>query len=236
MDDHSNEEEGATTAGPGQWPDQKAADAKGSAALRSWPEQAYVAGQDTSPTPTYLPAMPLPGGYRLGRGARSGIVVALIMSGLALLISVLILAQAVRVRNAAAAGLDDVIVQLDAVCGASAQPLVFPISQTIHFESDIALPENLIIPFKGNIPINTAIQVRIPGLLSAPLLKIPINTTVPVDTRVSMPAGISIPVALDVPFSQNIPLDLCAGDSPIKAILERTIRNIGMARASLNFP
>jgi len=217
-------------------PDQAATALTGSAAPQPWPEQAYVVGQDTSPTPFYLPAMPPPGRDRLGRAARIGIAAALFMSCLALLISALTLAEAWRVRNAAAAGLDDVIAQLDTVCGASAQPVVFPISQTIHFESDIVLPNNLMIPFKGNIPINTTIQVNVPGLPGVPLLKIPINTTVPVDTRVPIPGNISIPVALDVPINQRIPVDLCAGESPTRAILERTIRNIRTARASLNFP
>ena len=235
MDDDATQAQGPAPAGPGERPDQEAADAVGSTALRPWPEQAYVVGQDTSPTPLYLPAVPPPGGDRLGRAARSGIAAALIMSCLALLISALTMAQAWRVRNAAAAGLDDVIAQLDAVCGASAQPVVFPISQTIHFESDIVLPDNLMIPFKGNVPINTAIQVNVPGLPGVPLLRIPINTTVPVDTRVPIPGNISIPVALDVPINQRIPVDLCAGESPTKAILERTIRNIRTARASLNF-
>jgi hypothetical protein len=236
MDDDSTQAQGAAPAGLGELPDQEAVDAEGSATPRPWSEQAYVVGQDTSPTPTYLPAMPPPGCDRLGRAARLGIAAALIMSCLALLISALILVEAWRVRNAAAAGLDDVIAQLDTVCGASAQPMVFPISQTIHFESEIALPNNLMIPFKGNIPINTALQVNVPGLPGTPLLKIPINTTVRVDTRVPIPEGISIPVALDVPIDQRIPVDLCAGESPTKALLERTIRNIRTARASLNFP
>jgi hypothetical protein len=200
------------------------------------PGQMRVPGWDTIATPHYLPALPPPVRNRLGRGARAGIAAALVMSSVALLISALMLAGAWRVRNATVAGLDDVIAQLDAVCGASAQPIIIPISQTIHFKSDIALPGNLVIPFKGNIPINTIVRISVAGLPGSPMLEVPINTTVPVDTRVPIPGGISIPVSLDVPINQRIPVDLCAGGGPMKAMLERTIRDIGTVRDSLNFP
>jgi hypothetical protein len=200
------------------------------------PEQLRAPGWDTIPTPRYLPALPPPERDRLGQGARAGITAALVMSFLALLISALMLAGTWRARNAAAAGLDDVIAQLDAVCGASAQPIVFPISQTIHFKSDIALPGNLVIPFKGNIPINTIVRITVAGLPGSPTLEVPINTTVPVDTRVPIPRGISIPVNLDVPINQRIPVDLCADEGSAKAMLERTIRNVETLRASLSFP
>jgi hypothetical protein len=236
MDHESAQGKVSELAVPGEWPDPRVAGDPRSTEPGPWPEAGQVSEPDTYPTPTWLPAMPPPGRARLGRAARIGIAASVVMSCLALLISVLVLAEALHVRNAAAAGLDDALAQLDAVCGASAQPIVFPISQTVHFESDIVLPDNLIIPFKGNIPINTAIQVNIPGLPGAPLLRIPINTTVPVDSRVPVPGGISIPVALDVPINQRIPLDLCSGESPTRAILERAIRNARAARASLDFP
>ena len=200
------------------------------------PEQLRAPGWDTIPTPRYLPALPPPERDRLGRGARAGIAAALVMSFLALLISALMLAGAWRVRNATAAGLDDVVAQLNAACGASAQPIVFPISQTIHFKSDIALPGNLVIPFKGKIPINTVVRITVAGLPGSPTVEIPINTTVPVDTRVPIPSGISIPIDLDVPINQRIPVDLCAGEGPAKTLLERTIRNVKTLRASLDFP
>jgi|GEM_PF-1510154 len=199
-------------------------------------EQLPVAGWDTLVTPRYLPAIERPTRDRLGWSTRAGISAALIMSALALLISALMLVGAWRVRKATVASLDDVIAQLDAVCGVSAQPISFPISQTIHFKSDIALPDDLVIPFKGNIPINTIVRISVAGLPGSPTLEVPINTTVPVDTRVPVPGGISIPVDLDVPFNQRIPVDLCADEGPVKGMLERTIRDIAAVRASLSFP
>jgi hypothetical protein len=98
------------------------------------------------------------------------------------------------------------------------------------------LPEGLVFPFKGTIPINTVVRLTIPGLPGSPTVELPIRTEVPVDTRVPVPGGLTIPIDTSIPINQEIPLDLCAPGSPAKGFLEETISDLKTLRSSFSFP
>jgi hypothetical protein len=188
------------------------------------------------PTPTFLPPVGQPVRTGLGCGAQGAIAVALAMSLLALLISSLLLVRLARAGSTTTAILDRTISQLEGLCGPSSRPVIFPFSQTIHFQGDFALPEGLVIPFKGTIPIDTVVRIKINGLPGSPTIEIPIKTSVPVDTRVPVPGGISIPIDTRIPINQEIPLDLCGPGGPAKQFLEGTIRDLKELRSGLRFP
>jgi hypothetical protein len=188
------------------------------------------------PTPTSLPPLGRPPAGWLGCGARAAIAVALVSSLLALLVSSLLLVRLARAGSATAAILDRTISELEGVCGSSGDPIIFPFSQTIRFQGDFALPEGLVIPFKGTIPINTVVRLTIKGLPGSPTIEIPIDTAVPVDTRVPIPGGISIPIDTSVPINQQIPVDLCGPGAPAKQLLEGTISDLKKLRSELSFP
>jgi hypothetical protein len=172
----------------------------------------------------------------LGCGARVAVAAALAMSLLALLISSLLLVRLARAGSATAAILDRTISQLEGLCGPNSKPVIFPFSQTIHFQGDFALPEGLVIPFKGTIPFDTVVRLTINGLPGSPTVEIPIHTSVPVDTKVPVPGGISIPIDTRIPINQQIPLDLCGSGGPAKQFLEGTIRDLKGLRNGLGFP
>jgi hypothetical protein len=188
------------------------------------------------PTPTSLPPVDRPARARLGCGARVAVAASLAMSLLALILSVLLLSSVARVGSATGAILDDTIDQLEGLCGSSSEPVVVPFSQTIHFQGAFALPEGLVIPFKGTIPINTVVRLTISSLPGSPAVEIPIQTSVPVDTKVPIPGGISIPIDTRIPVNQDITLDLCGPEGPAKQFLGRTISNLKALRGSLRFP
>jgi hypothetical protein len=194
------------------------------------------AGGELIPTPTSLPPIGEPARTGLGCGARAAVAAALAMSLLAMIILLLLLVRLARVGNATAAILDDTIGQLEGLCGSGSKPMIIPFSQTIHFQGDFALPEGLVIPFKGTIPIDTVVRLTISGLPGSPTVEIPIHTSVPVDTRVPVPGGISIPIDTRIPINQEIPLDLCGSGGPAEQLLEGAISDLKELRSSLGFP
>jgi len=206
-------------------------------------EQAVLTSSPTAgpgwgqiPTPTSLPPVGSPTRARLGCGARAAVAAALAISLLALILSVLLLVSVARIGTATGATLDDTISQLEGLCGPSSESLVVPFSQTIRFQGDFALPEGLVIPFQGTIPINTVVRLTISALPGSPAVEIPIRTSVPVDTKVPIPGGISIPIDTRIPVNQDIVLDLCGSEGPAKPFLERTISNLKALRSGLRFP
>lgn len=167
-----------------------------------------------------------PGGSAL---ARVIALTALVAALLALVISLLVLIGGLRARSAAVASLDNIVAQVEDVCGPNAEPIVFPISQTVRFSGDIALPSGIVIPFQGDIPIDTSFELR--TFDGGPVITIPIRTTVPVDTEVPLPAGVTIPVDADVPLQQDIPVDLCAGQA--RLLLEDMLESLRDLQAGL---
>jgi hypothetical protein len=195
-----------------------------------------VMDRDQILTPRSLPPIERPARAQAGCGMRLALAAGLAMSLLALLLSSLLLVRLWRVGRTAGAMLDRTIVQLERLCGPSSEPIVFPFSQTIHFQGDFALPEGLVFPFKGTIPINTVVRLTIPGLPGSPTVELPIRTEVPVDTRVPVPGGLSVPIDTEIPINQEIPLDLCATGSPAKVFLEGAISDLKTLRSSFSFP
>lgn len=173
---------------------------------------------------------------RLGCGARLAIVSALLLSGLALASSLLLILGLLRIQRAAVAGLDDAIVQMEGVCGPNSAPIIFPISQTIHFKGDVALPGGMNFPFKGDIPIRTTVRIMVSGLPGSPTLEVPINTVVPVDAQVPLPDGMRFPIDTVVPIRQDFPIDLCVEGGPARGFLEQTLQSLKGVRQSLLFP
>ena len=187
------------------------------------------AGPVGGPMPSQMTA-------RLGCGARLAIVSALLLSGVALASSLLLILGLLRIQSAAIAGLDNAIALMEGVCGPNSAPIIFPISQTIHFKGDIALPGGMNFPFKGNIPIRTIVRIMVSGLPGSPTLEVPINTVVPVDTQVPLPDGMRFPIDTVVPIRQDFPIDLCVEGGPARSFLEQTIQSLKGVRQNLLFP
>lgn len=190
---------------------------------------------DERATPPFLPAVaPLP---RASQRRGSGLAIAALLCSLLALGAVGFLTwRFAVVGQGTMALLDTTIGQLEAVCGAGAQPFTFTFSQTVRFKGQVPLPEGLVIPFKGTIPINTVVRIQVPGFPGTPTIEVPINTSVPVDTRVPVPGGITIPIDTAVPVRQDIPIDLCGNDSPLAGFLGRAIQELRSLRDLMRFP
>lgn len=191
---------------------------------------------DERPTPTYLPAIAAPARSRLGRAARLAVIAALVFSLLALAVAGTLARALQRVGAEASTLLDNTLQNLESVCGDDAEPLTFTFSQTVRFKGEVPLPEGLVFPFKGNIPINTVVRIEVPGFPGSPTLEVPINTSVPIDTKVPVPGGITIPIDTTVPVRQDIPIDLCGSDSPLAGFLGRTVQDLRSLRDLMRFP
>jgi len=115
----------------------------------------------------------------------------------------------------------------------------------VEFKDTIKIPKGLTIPFQGNVPLNTTVQV--PLFPHGPKVDVPINTVVrvetqitlpaailiPVDTRVALPAGLAISMAADMAINQNFPIDVCRPDSPVKPAIETAIQQLREARGKV---
>jgi hypothetical protein len=212
------------------------------------PEPDWGAPFTTMPTPPPMPPVGPPADAepsrgpalskmtsRLGCGARLAILSALLLAGLALASNLILILALLRIQTAAIVGLDGAIAQVEQVCGPDAAPIIFPISQTIHFKGDIALPGGMNFPFKGNIPIRTTVRIAVPGLPGSPTIEVPINTVVPVDTQVPLPDGMRFPIDTVVPIRQDMPIDLCVEGGPARGFLEQTLQSLKGIRQNLLF-
>ncbi len=220
------------------YPPAERADSAGRSVELPPPLPPVVPVVDEIPTPPYLPVVVAPPPSAQGRQGRGvGLsIAALICSLLALAVTGLLTWRLSYVGQGTLALLDGTISQLESVCGEGAKPFTFVFSETVRFKGEVPLPEGLVFPFKGNIPINTVVRIEVTGFPGTPTLEVPINTTVPIDTKVPIPGGIKIPIDTAVPVRQEIPINLCGDDSPLAGFLERTIEDLRSLRDLMRFP
>jgi len=192
---------------------------------------------DTFETPTHpLPVIVQPTSARLSLGARLAVLGAVVLSLIALAASAAALIPVMQARHAITSSLDNAIGAVETLCGPTGFPISIPFSQTIRFKGDVAMPDDMVIPFKGNIPINTVVRINVPGLPGSPTIEVPVNTTVPVDTQVPVPGGFTIPVDTSIPVNQEFSIDLCASGGPARNLLEQVANELRTWRSTLQSP
>jgi hypothetical protein len=139
-----------------------------------------------------------------------------LLACVSLAVNVLLVTRLIMLRNGLAETLTGVSRSLDNLSG---QGLAFdvPISQTITYEGDVPIKQDLVVPFKGNLPINTVVGVPLDlGPLGKQTINVPVNTNVPVDIRLPIHIEQNIPVKLAVPIRTSVPIRLSANDPPLK--------------------
>jgi len=148
---------------------------------------------------------------------------AVVMVGLLALVSlavnVLLVARLLVIRNALTSVVANASRSLDNLAGQGIS-LDFPISQTINFEGDVPIKQDLNFPFKSNFPIDTTVSVPVDlGPLGQQVINVPVKTTVPVDVNVPIHVDQTIHVKTEVPIRITVPIRLGPNDPPLKDLL-----------------
>ena len=188
-------------------------------------KEVLVKPDDTQPIPGVTPgaAPPSPAMPALVRLERSVRVLwlAMVLVGLlalaSLAVNAVLVTRLLAIRNQLSDALANASRSLDNLAG---QSIAFdlPISQTVNFETDVPLKQDIAFPFEGNFPVNTTVSVPINlgPLLGTQVINVPINTTVPVNVTVPIRVDQTFHVKTQVPVRINVPIRLSPNDPPLK--------------------
>jgi hypothetical protein len=141
---------------------------------------------------------------------------ALALAAVSLLINLVLIAALLQARNSVQATLDQAVRELDAVSGA---PIRFDlaISQTVDFAGSVPFRQDMVFPFKGEIPISTTLSVPLDlGPLGSRTIDVPVNTTAAVDVQVPVHIDQVIPVKTQVPVRMTVPIEISPNQPPLR--------------------
>ncbi len=152
------------------------------------------------------------------RLARILAAVAIIIAALSLGLNAFLLISLNNARQANRQMVDRVIVALDQAATGNFH-YNYHIKQTVPFDVQVPIKQDLLFPFKGTIPISTTFPLRMATPLGGVDLNIPINTTFPVDVQVPLKVDQTFPVKMDVPLDMDVPIDLRLDQPPFDALM-----------------
>ncbi len=164
-------------------------------------------------------------------GGMTVLVTALALLSLAA--NFLLITKLLQIRSGMAATLENASHSLDNLSG---QTVAFdvPISQTVNFEGDVPIKQDLKFPFKADVPVNTTVSVPINlGPLGTESINIPVNTTIPVDITVPVHVEQTVHVQTQLPVRVTFPVRLSTNDPPLKDWIAQARAWLDMVRRSL---
>ncbi len=169
---------------------------------------------DTQPIPRVAAAQ-----ARLERSV-TVLWVAVVMVGLMALVSlavnILLVTRLLAIRNGIADTLAGASRSLDNLAWQGLS-FDFPISQTVSFEGDVPIKQDISFPVKGNFPVDTTINATIDlGSLGTQTISVPVKTTVPVDVTVPVHVEQTVRVKTQVPVRLIVPIRLNPNEPPLK--------------------
>lgn len=133
-----------------------------------------------------------------------------------LALNVILVTRLMAVRNQVGGILDEATRSLDNFSGVGLS-FDFPVSQTVNFEGDVPFKQDIAFPFKGNIPIDTTINVPVDlGLLGSQVIAVPVKTTVPVDITIPVHVEQTFHVQTQVPVRMNVPIRIGPNEPPLR--------------------
>ncbi len=166
-----------------------------------------------------LPKSPDTALLRLTRSVRALWAITLLASLLAcasLAVNVVLVTRLIELRNGIADTLTSVSHSLDNLSGQGIA-FDFPISQTVNFEGDVPVRQDVTIPFKSNFPINTVVGIPLDlGPLGKQTINVPVNTNVPIDVKLPIHVEQTIHIQTAVPIRLTVPIRLAPNDAPLK--------------------
>jgi hypothetical protein len=153
---------------------------------------------------------------RAVRGLWAVTLLAGLLACASLAVNVVLVTRLIGLRNGVADTLTSVSRSLDNLSG-QGLAFDFPISQTINFEGDVPIKQDVTVPFKSNLPINTVVGIPLDlGPLGKQTINVPVNTTVPIDIKLPVHIEQTIHIRTAVPIRTTIPIRLAPGDAPLK--------------------
>jgi hypothetical protein len=138
---------------------------------------------------------------------------------ISLTVNVVLVARLLTIRNGIASTLTSASRSLDNL---NWQGIAFdvPISQTINFEGDAPINQDIVFPFKGNFPVDTTVSIPIDlGALGKQTVNVPVKTTVPVDVNVPIHVEQTVHIKTQVPVRATVPIRLGPNDPLLKSLL-----------------
>lgn len=189
-------------------------------------QPSFPSEQDEIITPAPFTGTPVaaPSGGRSVRASPSLRTVAglgLLISLLSLALSVFLFFKLLAVRQTFSQGLDMAIQAIDNFDGEGFQ-YEYHFEQMVPVSASIPLEQDLVFPFRGEIPINTTVRVPIDaGILGTFNVEIPINTSVAIDTAVPVRVDQTFEVSTTIPVSMTIPIAIQPNDPAVQGFLNQ---------------
>lgn len=148
------------------------------------------------------------------------VVICLVLSVASLLLSASLVYGLWSMRGMALDGLDSAISALDGLEGEGFQ-YEYHFQQTIPVDQSIPFKQDIIFPFKGDVPINTTVRVPIEaGALGTFVIDVPIDTTVYVSTTVPVSIDQSFDVQAEIPVDMMIPIEIQFDDPELSGLVD----------------
>lgn len=200
------------------------ADTRGS--LPAQETQAGASGwyQDQIRTPQPLTPPPAGGGQAPRRQRPSCLFgfllgLSLVVGLVSLALNGFLLYSLLNVRQAAMNGLDVALDSLENLEGEGFH-YEYRYNDSLPVAVEIPVQQQMVIPFQGNFPINTTVQVPInAGVLGTFVLDVPIDTSVPVDVEIPVQISQTVAISTNLPLSLTVPIDVTAEDPAIQGFI-----------------
>lgn len=142
--------------------------------------------------------------------------IALVVSLISLGLSLSIIYSLSNAQRAAVEGIDSAISALDNLEGEGLH-YEYGFQQEFQVSSSIPIEEEIVIPFSGDFPIETTVQVPLDaGVLGRFMFDLPINTSVQVDTEVPIRVDQTFEISTTIPLSMVIPIDVRLDDPQLQ--------------------
>jgi hypothetical protein len=143
------------------------------------------------------------------------------MSLLSLALSGFLFLNLLMVRQTFSQGLDMAIQAIDNFDGEGFQ-YEYRFERMVPVSASIPIEQDLVFPFRGEIPINTTVRVPIDaGILGTFNVEVPINTSVAIDTAVPVRVDQRFEVSTTIPVSMTIPIAIQPNDPAIQGFLSQ---------------
>jgi hypothetical protein len=195
---------------------------EGTIQVRHFGEKAL--DQDRIITPVPL-APPPEATWTEPRRARSScalrlvVALCLVIGLLSLALNAFLIYSLMNTRQTATEGLDAALAALDNF-GGEGFHYDYHLEKTIPVSASIPIEQDMVIPFKGEFPIHTTVEVPIDtGVFGTVVVQVPINTSVPVSVSVPIHVDQTFQVSTTFPVSMTIPIDVKPDDPEIQRLL-----------------
>ena len=149
----------------------------------------------------------------------AAVAMATLIALVSLAVNVLLVARILMIRNGLVNTLTNASRSLDNLAWQGIA-LDVPISQTITFEGDVPINQDLVLPFKGNFPVDTTVSVLLDlGALGKQTVNVPVKTSVPVDVNVPVHVEQTVHIKTQIPVRATVPIRLGPNDPLFNSLL-----------------